>query len=280
VSGVKFGSLLAAALLVACATAPTRAAPAPEASATPQAAPSATPAISHAGSQRVDPQPGASPLSKPKTQAKPKTKAVGKAPAKKKPKSDSSLSSIEAKYKKAGSVSAKFTQTNYTAATSQTKVSQGTLQAKPPGKIRWETLSPDANLLISDGRKIWFYTPPFDPADPSERGQLIERPAGQIEARLAQTLVTGALSSTGIMSIERVNESNFALRPLKKVRTSILKAVVEIDVAKLLIVGVTLEHKGGNTSEIRLTDIELGQKLPDSTFVFKAPANTDRVDPE
>ena len=206
-----------------------------------------------------------------------------KPPAKKtatKKEPSTALAAIEAKYKKAGTLSAKFKQTNFTESTGATKTSEGSLQSKPPGKIRWETTSPDASLLISDGKKIWFYTPPFDPDDASEHGQLIERPAGQIEAKLAQTLVSGALTSTGFMSVERVNETHFALKPIKKIRTTVAKAVVEIDPKKLLITGVTIEHKGGNTSDIRLSDIKLGEKIDDSVFNFKIPPNTDRVEPE
>jgi outer membrane lipoprotein-sorting protein len=43
---------------------------------------------------------------------------------------------------------------------------------------------------------------------------------------------------------------------------------------------VKLEHRGGNRSEIKLSNIELGSALPDELFRFVAPPNTDRINPE
>lgn len=109
------------------------------------------------------------------------------------------LQEVEKRYAEAGTLFAEFKQLNETAATGQKKESQGILYAKRPGKVRWETRSPDANLLVSDGKKFWFYTPPFDE---DERGQLIERKASEVQTKLANALLSGSFSIVHDMKIE------------------------------------------------------------------------------
>ena len=60
---------------------------------------------------------------------------------------------------------------------------------------------------------------------------------------------------------------------------TIERAEIAINLDKKVIEKVTLEHKGGNRSEISLHSIELGKSLGDELFKFTAPPNTDRVDP-
>src|ERR1700737_2382648 len=67
------------------------------------------------------------------------------------------LKEVEAKYFKAATLIADFTEADQSATTKQTKKSSGKIQFKRPGKLHWETLKPDHNTLISDGKKFWFY---------------------------------------------------------------------------------------------------------------------------
>ncbi len=186
------------------------------------------------------------------------------------------LQEVEAKYAKTQTLFAEFSQTNETAATGAKKQSKGIIYAKRPGKIRWETRSPDANLLVSDGRKFWFYTPPFDE---SEHGQVVERPANQVQTKLANALLSGSFSVLSEMKIEEKGPSRFILYPKKGVAGSVKRAEIEIDPKRHLIQTVILEHEGGNRSEIHLSQIDLGRKIGEELFNFVPPPNTDRINP-
>jgi outer membrane lipoprotein carrier protein len=183
------------------------------------------------------------------------------------------LEEVEAKYIKASTMSADFTQKSVTEALGQTKISSGVLMAKRPNKVRWETLQPDKSILVSDGKTFWFYTPPFDE---EERGQLIERKSSEVQSRLANALLSGSFSMARDMKISAKGDSAFILKPKSGTAGTVREAQVRINADKI-IDQVILFHKGGNKAEIQLTNIKLGQELGDDVFIFTPPPNTDRI---
>jgi outer membrane lipoprotein carrier protein len=184
------------------------------------------------------------------------------------------MQEIESKYSKAQTLSADFSQKNLNAAFSKKKISSGKIYFKRPSKIRWETLKPDPNIMASDGKTFWFYTPPFDS---DERGQLLERPATAIQSKLANALLSGSFSVARTVNIKQLNPTTFVLVPFPGTADTVQRATLVIDAERKLITNVTLEHKGGNKSEIALSNITLGQELENSLFILIPPPNTDKV---
>jgi outer membrane lipoprotein carrier protein len=184
------------------------------------------------------------------------------------------LKEIESKYTKSITLSADFSQKNRSAAFAREKISFGKIYFKRPSKFRWETLSPDPNITVSDGKKFWFYTPPFD-AD--ERGQIIERTASAIQSKLANALLSGSLSIARALSIRQLNPTTFQLVPFPGTADTVQKATLVVNPEQKLITKVILEHKGGNRSEISLSQITIGPQLADSLFVLIPPPNTDKL---
>ena len=185
------------------------------------------------------------------------------------------LSDVEAKYTKATTLTADFSQVTEDAVLVKKKKSSGRIFIKRPSKVRWETAQPDQNLLVSDGTKFWYYTPPFDTG---ERGQVIEKRTSDIQSRLANSLLSGAFSMNRDMAIQQKSPSSFVLTPKAGTAGTVLQATVEIDPIEKLIRKVTLNHRGGNRAEISLTQIQLGQTLEEDLFTFKTPPNTDILD--
>jgi len=186
------------------------------------------------------------------------------------------LREVEERYSQGATLRAQFEQKELVASMNRVKQTRGTIEVKRPDKLRWETVGQDANLLVSDGKKFWFYTPPFDEG---ERGQLIEHKAGQVNSKLAQHLISGSFSAARDMKIETIDASRFRLLPKKGSAGTVKAAEITIDPVLKEIRQVRLEHRGGNQSDITLSKIEIGAALGDERFSFKAPPNTDRVDP-
>lgn len=187
------------------------------------------------------------------------------------------LKEIEKKYSAAGSIETRFEQVTESAHMKQKKRSSGTITIKIPDKIRWETTKPDRNLLVSNGKKFWFYTPPFDEEEP---GQVIERPGGDVRSRLASALMTGSFSAAqkkSGMRIVRVSPSEYTLLPKKGSAGTVKRAEIEVDLQEKLIRKVTIHHADGNTAEISLSQIQLGKPVSSETFNFVPPPNTDVV---
>lgn len=185
------------------------------------------------------------------------------------------LQEIEDKYTKSKTLSAQFSQVTTTKTTSTKKINSGKIFVKRPSKIRWETTKPENNLLIGDGNKFWFYTPPFDE---DEHGQVIEKKASQVQSRLAHALLSGSFSVARDMKIQEKSPSTFLLTPKAGSAGTVSQATIEVDPEKKLIQKVILDHKGGNHAEITLSEIQLGEDLKDDLFIFKSPPNTDVID--
>jgi len=211
---------------------------------------------------------------------KPKVKAKTKKAAAK-PKAEPAskflpqlLQEVEAKYAQSPTMQAEFTQVKDVVALGTKKSSSGVLMVKRPDKLRWETLKPDTNILVSDGRKFWFYTPPFDEG---EHGQVIERRSSEVNSRVATALLSGRFSVAHDMKIQAEGASKFALTPKKGTAGTVERIEIEIEPTLKLIQKVTLHNRGGNRLAITLDKIELGKTMGDELFFFTPPPNTDKV---
>jgi outer membrane lipoprotein carrier protein len=187
------------------------------------------------------------------------------------------LKQVEAKYFKASTLIADFNETDESATTKQIKKSSGKIEFKRPGKIHWETLKPDHNILISDGKKFWYYTPPFDEG---EAGQYWEKDASKVQTKFAHGLLAGTFSynvSNGSMTVKQKSATEFIVIPKKGTGGTVKEAILQVDPAQKLIVGIDLLHRGGNKTKIALSNIQLGQPLDDSIFHFTPPPNTEQM---
>lgn len=210
----------------------------------------------------------------PTAKARPRAEASAKAAGN--PRLPKLLAEVEKKYADAATVLAEFEQVNKVAALNRTEKTSGNIAVKRPGKVRWQTLLPEPNLFVSDGRTYWFYTPPFDEEEP---GQVIIRQSNEVQSELANALLSGSFSKTEGMKIEEKSPSHFVLHPKKGSAGTVREAEVHVDPEKKLIERVVLEHEGGNRSDIRLSEIQLGKPLEDRMFHFTPPPNTERIDP-
>lgn len=182
------------------------------------------------------------------------------------------LRDVERVYTEAQTLVADFVQENEIASFKQKKTSSGNILIKRPHKVRWETLKPQVNLLVSDGKTYWYYTPPFDEG---ERGQLITQKTAQVQSQLAQALLSGRFSVTRDMKIQEEGANEFLMTPKTGTAGTVLRAKIRVQDKK--IVQVTLEHQGGNRSVIQLSNIRLGEPIRDELFVFIPPPGTDRI---
>jgi outer membrane lipoprotein carrier protein len=190
------------------------------------------------------------------------------------PKIPNELLQIEKKYLAAKTLEADFTQKDEVKLTGATKQSTGVLMIRHPDHFRWETLKPDKNLLVSDGKKFWFYTPPFEAG---ERGQVIERKTTEVQSELANAILAGAFSKVHGVTIKKLSPGKFRLIPDEGVAGSVKVAELELDTDKNVIQKLSLEHLGGNKTEIELANVRLSGKMSDAFFKFVTPPGTDVI---
>ncbi len=69
------------------------------------------------------------------------------------------LKRIREKFRRPESWSGYFTQTTTYADSNETAVASGKILIQGPDKMRWEYREPEKQLLVSDGKTVWYYTP-------------------------------------------------------------------------------------------------------------------------
>ena len=156
------------------------------------------------------------------------------------------------------------------------KLEGSTFRGREPDKFRWETQKPDPSILISDGKRFLFYTPPFDQ---DERGQLVIRKTSQVQSRLATALLAGNFSALPGAKISCSGENLFELSPKRGTAGDLDGAEIRINPQDELIDRVVLHHNDGNRSEITLSQIFLGKAAGDEMFRFHPiPPKTDVIE--
>ncbi|NPA24519.1 MAG: outer membrane lipoprotein carrier protein LolA [Deltaproteobacteria bacterium] len=76
-----------------------------------------------------------------------------------KDKRDAILKRIRQKFNRPEAWSGYFTQTTTYADSDETAVASGRILIQGPDKMRWEYEEPEKQLLVSDGKTVWYYTP-------------------------------------------------------------------------------------------------------------------------
>ena len=69
------------------------------------------------------------------------------------------LARIRAQYRKEQAFTGRFTQQTTYADSNETTLSMGLIWIQGPDKMRWEYQLPEKQLLVSDGRTLWYHTP-------------------------------------------------------------------------------------------------------------------------
>lgn len=184
------------------------------------------------------------------------------------------LQAVQAQYKKSAGIEAQFEQFTEIKATKQKKTAAGKIWIKRPNKLRWETLNPDPNILISDGKTFWFYTPPFEKGD---RGQVIIKKTAQVQTQFLNALLSGSFEFGKNTKITEKTANEYVLTPQKGTAGDVATATVTIGATSKKIENVIIEHTTGNKTEIKLKDISLTSKLEDKLFHYTADRNTDKI---
>src|SRR5512132_2515443 len=99
---------------------------------------------------------------------------------------DDVVREIEAVYGRMTDLRADFTQTAFNKSLNQSIPARGTVYLKKGGKLRWEFTEPTPQEIVSDGKKLWVYTPTLNQANVAEAPEALAGPAGSFLAGLGK----------------------------------------------------------------------------------------------
>jgi outer membrane lipoprotein carrier protein len=184
---------------------------------------------------------------------------------------DDVLREVEGVYNRMTDLRADFTQVAFNKSLNQSIPAKGTVYLKKGGKLRWEFTEPTPQEIVSDGKKLWVYTPTLNQANVAEAPEALAGPAGSFLAGL------GKLRSEFHVRFlnpaqPKDTEGNWALDLTpKQPLPTLSRLILALDPKSWEIKKAVVHDQFENTVTMRFTKMVVNSGLPDRTFTFVAP---------
>jgi chaperone LolA len=150
------------------------------------------------------------------------------------------------------------------------RMASGHLYLQKPGKFRWDYLKPSEQLVLADGRKLWFYD--------KDLAQVNVR---DLDATLASTpavLLSSGAPVSAEFDVKALPQKDgvewFELRP-RRHGADFLAARIGFQKGELL--RMQLADKLNQLTELSFTHAVRNQPLPGNLFSFTPPAGVDVI---
>ncbi|MGH7304408.1 MAG: LolA family protein [Candidatus Rokuibacteriota bacterium] len=184
---------------------------------------------------------------------------------------DDVVREIETVYGRMTDLRADFTQTAFNKSLNQTIPARGTVYLKKGGKLRWEYTEPTPQEIVSDGKKLWVYTPTLNQANVADAPEALAGPAGSFLAGLGRLRTEFQVRFLN-PSQPKDTEGNWALdltpkRPLP----TLTRLILAVDPKSWEIRKAVVHDQFENTVTMRFSKMAVNSGLPERTFTFVAP---------
>ena len=184
------------------------------------------------------------------------------------------IDNVQAEYERTDDIYASFSQVSKLRSLPTPKKSQGIVYFKKPGKMRWEYTNPEQQLLVSDGKTMWFYV--------AEDAQVILQNAD--DAYGSRTPVTflagmGKLQNDFHMKLlpsETDTAYKLELLP-KQPQPELAKLILTVDAMSYRIIHTAVYDPYGNITDVYLENIDTNTSPPDELFTFEIPDGVDVI---
>ena len=184
---------------------------------------------------------------------------------------DEVLREVESVYGRMNDLRADFTQTAFNKSLNQTIPARGTVYLKKGGKLRWEYTEPTPQEIISDGKKLWVYTPTLNQANVADAPEALAGPAGSFLAGLGRLRTEFQVRFLNPAQPKDA-EGNWALDLTpKQPLPTLTRLILSVDPKGWEIRKAVVHDQFENTVTMRFTKMAVNSGLPDRTFTFVAP---------
>ncbi|KTC81789.1 outer membrane lipoprotein chaperone LolA [Legionella cincinnatiensis] len=148
--------------------------------------------------------------------------------------------------------------------------SSGTMALQRPGRFRWQTVQPMAQLMVADGQRIWVYDKDLEQVTVKKQDKGLGGTAALFLSGYDDTVTRDFNVAQSGMGHELV----FDLKAKSsKASFQRIKLVFRQD----LLTGLELYDQLGQVTTVQLTQIKLNPKLTSNMFQFKTPKGVDVV---
>ena len=181
---------------------------------------------------------------------------------------------IQKQYSSVKSFRAEFSQELTNSASGESEQRRGTIWYEQPQNIRWETTSPEEEILVSTKETVWDYFP-------EENVVYRYSLQGRFDSKTMLKFISGEVNLKEDFQIEIVGEDSecFGWTKVELVpidpEPSLVKAYIWMDEESSLIRQVLLVDFFGNSNRLRFDDIELNVDIQQSRFEFAPPEDVE-----
>ncbi|MBI2486428.1 MAG: outer membrane lipoprotein chaperone LolA [Deltaproteobacteria bacterium] len=188
------------------------------------------------------------------------------------------LTQVQDNYEKMNDFRSEFTQEATVRTLNQVQKAEGEVWFKKPGKMRWNYYRPTRDVIVSDGRTIWFYN--------HEEKQVIESRLAEVVDTPTTTTFLSGLGNIKKQFNARFSETSFPdengnylidLTPKENSNDEEYnKVTIAVD-KNMLVKTIYLYDPFGNLTRVKLEDIEINKGVPDSLFKFDVPKGAEVI---
>ena len=184
---------------------------------------------------------------------------------------------LEAAYSRMTDLRAEFTQTAFNKSLNQTIPAQGTVYLKKGGKLRWEYTEPTPQEIVSDGRKLWVYTPALNQVNVGDAPEALAGPAGSFLAGLGRLR---AEFDVRFLNPAQPKDGGgnwvLDLTPKQPLPT-LAPLTLAVDAKTWEMRTAVVYDQFENTVTMRFAKVAINSSLPDTLFTFVAPKGVATV---
>lgn len=178
---------------------------------------------------------------------------------------------LEATYRRMVDLRATFRQAAFNRTLNQTLEARGTLYLKKPGKLRWEYQTPTPQEVVSDGTRLWVYTPELKQVNVADAPQALAGPAGSFLHGLGQ--VREHFQARFLNPAQPADPDGLLVLDLtpKTPQPLLARLILSVDPTSWLVRKAVLYDTQGNTVTVRFLEVAVDGGLADALFTFVPP---------
>jgi outer membrane lipoprotein carrier protein len=184
---------------------------------------------------------------------------------------DEAVSALEQAQRRVTDLKAPFRQSAHNKVMNQTIDARGTLYLKKPGRLRWEYQTPTPQEIVSDGVKLWIYTPELRQVNVSAAPAALAGPAGSFLQGLGQ--VREHFDVRFLNPAQPTDADGLVVLDLtpKRPQPLMTRLIASVDPKTWLVRQAVIYDELGNTVTVRFGDTVVNSGLGDGLFVFVPP---------
>src|SRR5262249_49290322 len=193
------------------------------------------------------------------------------------PSLDDVVRGVESAYGRMTDLKADFNQTSFNKSLNSTIPAQGAVYLKKGGKLRWEYSEPTKQEIVSDGKKLWVYTPQLNQVNVGDAPEALAGPAGSFLAGLGK--VHEHFNVRFLNPAEPTDGDGNVVLDLtpKQPLPTMARLVLALDPKTWEVRKAIIYDQFENTVNMRFTRLAVNSGLPDTLFTFVPPAGVATV---